>query len=475
MSDHHSVYDQSSVHARSHSRLDVDVGAQSESEKTVHGGDQAGATTDAEKGGAPSAPVPPARGGPPHMTNEQKTRLVLSKLIPAGISYQLVFWICALWLFGSLYKSTEKTHRLHVAVADFDGGSVGSSLLSAVVAVNGQKTMPTFSIIPANETSPEDLQHRVFEGKFWGGIYATEGATDRFQTALGSDEAAASYSAAGAFVYTGLEVRYNTVWSGFVLNNLNKVVASATAIFNRQTVAPLVSSGMTYSAAAAAVLVNPLASTYANLTPFAFGTRIVLNTIGFVFPSLFCFFFLMALNTVGAMTGWYRNMSLKRHIKFRSLIGALWTLLASLSIIGWYLCFDEAYNIKAKNFFALWAVEWVYCMITYDLLDIATAFVPPQFIPHIVVFYIVGMSVSAVLFPLDLMNHFLRFQHAFPAYATWSTMITIFGNGAVNTLYYNLPVLAAWLVVTKVGLVFSMKRRVKQHAEVVAVKADDKA
>ncbi|GAA5830151.1 hypothetical protein JCM11251_006898 [Rhodosporidiobolus azoricus] len=457
MSDRH-IYDQSSERTSAHS----DAGA------------------DAMEKEGPAEPSTAAAGpggkeGSPPLSNSQKTRLVMSKLIPAGVSYQIVFWICALWLFGSLYKSTEKTHRLHVIVADFDGGSVGASLLSAVAAVNGHNTMPTFELVSASEISPEDLQHRVWEGKYWGGIYATAGATDRFQAAIASDAAATTYNASAAFVYTGLEVRYNSIWSGYVLSNLNKIVGSATAIFNRQTVAPLVASGADYSAAAAAVLVNPVGSSYANLTPFAFGTRVVLNTIGFVFPTLFCFFFLMALNTVGAMTGWYRGMSLLRHIKFRATIGAIWTLLASLSVVGWYLCFDEAYNIKAKNFFALWTVEWVYCMITFDLLDIATAFVPPQFIPHIVVFYIVAMSVSAVLFPLDLMNHFFRFQHAFPAYATWSTMITIFGNGAVNTLHYNLPVLAAWLVITKVGLVFSLRRRVKQHAEVVTVKADDKA
>ncbi|BGP20290.1 hypothetical protein JCM10213_001744 [Rhodosporidiobolus nylandii] len=400
-------------------------------------------------------------------SERQRTKLAFSKIVPAGVSFQIAFWICALWLYGSLYKASDKTHRLSVVVSDFDGGSVGSSLLAAVNAVNGQHTSPTFHVLPANSTSPEDLQHRVFSGDYWGGIYATVGATDRFNAAIGSEADAATYSAAGAFVYTGVEVRYNTVWSGFVLPNLNKIVASATAIFGRETVAPLLTSGRTFGSGAAAVLVHPLGSTYANLAPFSFGTRLVINTIGFVFPSLFCFFFLMAVNGIGTLTGWYASMDLRRHLKFRLIVGAVWTLFAALSIVGWTLCFDEEYSIKGKNFVALWAIMWVYVWITYDLFDIATAYVPPQFLSHIVVFYIIAMSVSAVLFPIDVMNRLYRFQIAFPAHAVWQTMITIFGNGASNYLYRDLPILAAWIVVCKVGVVFSLKRRAKQGAAIV--------
>ncbi|GAA6034692.1 hypothetical protein JCM8097_001125 [Rhodosporidiobolus ruineniae] len=421
-------------------------------------------------------PTPPP-SGPGGLSKGAKTQLVLSKLVPAGVSFQVVFWICALWLFGTLYKSSEKAHNLHILVADFDGGSVGTALIDAVTALTGPHTVPTFVILDPSTTSPADLTRRVFEGhdKVWGGIYATAGATARFEAALGNETAAAAYEAAGAFVYTGLEVRYNTVWSGYVLSNLNKAVQAAVATFNRETVAPLLTSGTTYGSNAAAVLVNPLGSTYDNLTPFAFGTRIVLNTIGFVFPSLFCFFFLMAVNTVGAMTGWYKGMSLRRHIRIRSAIGAIWTILSALSVIGWYLCYDESYEIKAKNFFALWALEWVYCMITFDLFDIATAYVPPQFISHIVVVYIMIGSVAAVLFPVDLMNGFFKVMYAFPAHAVWESMMQALGNGAVPRLHYNLPILAAWLVVTKVGLFFSLRRRARLGAEVVLAREKDRA
>lgn len=49
-------------------------------------------------------------------------------------------------------------------------------------------------------------------------------------------------------------------------------------------------------------------------------------------------------------------------------------------------------------------------------------------------------------------------------------MITIFGNGAVNRLYRDLPILAAWLVLLKVGVVLSLQRRARQGVAMAQVK-----
>ncbi|GAA5863472.1 hypothetical protein JCM8547_007254 [Rhodosporidiobolus lusitaniae] len=411
------------------------------------------------------------RGGAPARKSD-KTRLAFSKLVPAGVSYQVVFWICALWLFGSLYKCSEKTHNLHIVVADFDGGSVGSALLSAVSSTTGPSTAPTYVVLPASSTSPEDIQKKVFDGKYWGGVWAAEGATSRFEAAVNGG--GGSYNASEAIYYTGLEVRYNTVWTGYVLTAITKLVALTTATFNRESVAPLLTASSTsYSSSAAAVLVNPIGSTYVDQTPFKFGTRIVINTLGYVFPTLFCFFFLMALNSIGALTGWYKNMSVRRHLKFRISIGAVWTLLSSLSVMGWFLMFSESYTVGASSFFALWAMTWVYCMITYDLLDVMTAYVPPQFLSHLLVLYIMT-GVAAVLFPLDLMSPFFKIQYALPSHSTWGAMITAFGHGAVNRLHIDLPILAAWFVVTKVALVFSIRRRARLGRETVTAVEKDK-
>lgn len=43
-------------------------------------------------------------------------------------------------------------------------------------------------------------------------------------------------------------------------------------------------------------------------------------------------------------------------------------------------------------------------------------------------------------------------------------MTTIWGNGASNKLYYNLPILAAWLVLGAIAMWTTMRMRVKAGA-----------
>ncbi|TNY22026.1 hypothetical protein DMC30DRAFT_445625 [Rhodotorula diobovata] len=387
--------------------------------------------------------------------------VALKKLTMAGVLFIVVFFCVALWLFGSLYETADHTYKLSVAIVDFDGGPVGSALLSAVNAVNGQRTFPTFHVLAANSTSPNDVLRSVFEGQYWGSIVATEGASSRFEAAIASADAATSYDASQALQYSGLEVRYATAWSGVVLPALNKVMQSAELIFEREIVAPLLTSGTAYSSPSAQVLADPIGATFINQAPFTQGTRIVLNTIGFVLPFLFQFFFLMAMNGLFLGLGVYRGMSLGRHLKFRLVISLLWTLLTSLCSVAWGLMFDEDYSIEAKNFFASWTVHWVFSIIVFDTFDIVTTWVAPQFVSYIVVSVII-LSVSSVIWPLELSNEFYAIHYAFPAPATWSILITILGRGCVNTLSRDAPVLMAWLIVLKAGVFMSLRRRAKQ-------------
>ncbi|GAA5822502.1 hypothetical protein JCM3770_002439 [Rhodotorula araucariae] len=387
--------------------------------------------------------------------------LALKKLTLASGLQIVVFFCVALWLFGALYDSADNAYRLGVAVVDFDGGAVGSALLSAVAAVNGRKNLPTFYVLDASSISPDDVLDQVFDGTYWGSIVAMSGASERFEAALSSTSAAQSYNASQALQYSGLEVRYTTAWAAVVLAAINTVLQSTNAIFRQETVAPLLTAGTVYSADAAQVLAIPLGATFANLAPFRFGSRIVFNTIGFVLPFLFQFFFIMSLNGIFLGLGVYRGMSLARHVKYRLVICVLWTLATSLCSVGWACMFDESYSLEAKNFFALWTVIFVFSVIIFDTFDIVTTWIAPHFVSYIVVTFIIT-SVSAVIYPLQLSNAFFRIHYIFPSHATWSIMITILGRGCVNTLSRDAPILAAWLLVLKAGVLVSLRRRAAQ-------------
>ncbi|KAL8281469.1 hypothetical protein RQP46_006153 [Phenoliferia psychrophenolica] len=88
------------------------------------------------------------------------------------------------------------------------------------------------------------------------------------------------------------------------------------------------------------------------------GIRVVLNTTGFVYPVLCQFFFLLGMNAIFAMGGVYRKATFSDHVRYRLPIVSIWTLFTALSTTSWAVFYDETYSIKAKNFFALWAVAW---------------------------------------------------------------------------------------------------------------------
>lgn len=65
----------------------------------------------------------------------------------------------------------------------------------------------------------------------------------------------------------------------------------------------------------------------------------------------------MGLNNIFALFGIYRNASVSRLMALRIPIALVWTLITSLSVVGWSLMYDESYSLPAKNFFALWAIS----------------------------------------------------------------------------------------------------------------------
>jgi len=73
----------------------------------------------------------------------------------------------------------------------------------------------------------------------------------------------------------------------------------------------------------------------------------------------------------------------------------------------------------------------------------------------------------------QLSNDFYRIHLVFPSHAAWSIIITILGRGCVNTLSRDAPILAAWLVVLKAGVLLSLRRRARQGLVLADVVEDE--
>ncbi|KAI5481848.1 hypothetical protein MNV49_000125 [Pseudohyphozyma bogoriensis] len=381
----------------------------------------------------------------------------------------ITFLAAPAWLFGTVYRMREHTHQLHVAVADFDGSSVGTALREATMALSGTMGYPTFDQLDVSEWTPESLAEAVFQGHYWGGMVASEGATDRYDTAIASSAGATAYNSSDAIYYVTMESNYYAIYSEDVLGAMSPAAAEAAALFSQNTVTATISnlstSNPTLLAQVASVLSSPINPVQVELVPwFVQGTKVLLNTAGMVTPVLSQFFFLMGYHNIMEAVGFRRNWTRTRGLSYQFILSFVWPLFISLDLTVIFEVFKESYPTTGAQFFALWTVNWVMTMILFGIFDIVTCFVPLPLIPPFVL-TLVFMHVACGMMPIAATNHFYRVSYFFPALHHWKTMITILTKGGVNNLHYTLPTLAGWLVVAKGMTYVSESERMRRaHA-----------
>ena len=193
----------------------------------------------------------------------------------------------------------------------------------------------------------------------------------------------------------------------------------------------------------------------------------------------------MSLNGLSLAFKRFDNVSAKDYFKWRVPISISWALFGGLCITAWQLTFKEEYPINARLVFSLWTLYWVFAMIVFDVLDIVTAFVPPQFVPFCMFTWMITngkyfsfppfsslatpaltniTTVTSAGAPLELSNVFYRVSYFFPAHAMWLAEQHIWSQGGAYRLSISLPILAAWLVVAKTGTIFTLAPRRKLAA-----------
>lgn len=86
---------------------------------------------------------------------------------------------------------------------------------------------------------------------------------------------------------------------------------------------------------------------------------------------------------------------------------------------------------------------------------------------------VIILTVASTASPIELDQHFFRVHWAFPGHAVWLTQTVIYGRGAggAKWLHVTLPVLAAWLVVARVGSVAGLRKRRADHHKAVRAAA----
>jgi hypothetical protein len=189
-------------------------------------------------------------------------------------------------------------------VVDFDGGLIGSALTTSIQSIAARPGVPTFTFLSAQETSLDQVQDKVWNGDVWAAVWANAGQTEvspfwqsllllisphsstiRSNQALNSylttnatftSTATPSYDPSAAYTYTGLQTRYFTVWSSYVLPVLLEATGTAGGIVNTalQSVYPDRSG---FDDARRSILANPTGATFDNVSPMPFTVRVLVS------------------------------------------------------------------------------------------------------------------------------------------------------------------------------------------------------
>ena len=359
---------------------------------------------------------------------------------------QLLFLGNLSYLYGSLFRDTEKTHNLNILMVDYDQGILGQSLAAAVEQLSADTFPGMHSHTVQQYPDPSDVVRTVRDGNYWGAIYTHPGASERLAAAFQGGSAATNYNTSDVVTYVFNGARYPTVEQGFVQANMETLISVMRIAYNNINGTAVLRSGSIVDETAAQILLNPFVTTYTNVKPTEQGTRVLLNTVTMILPIIQQFFFLMALNGISAQFKFYRHLPIKHNAAIRLILGLSYTFMGSLCMTGYIWAFRENWDVSGGQFMLTWMLCWLFMQINFLVMDVATGFIPPSFLSFFVLTWAI-MNVTSTIFPFELNAGFYHWGYFFPAHSAWETLVNIWSGGGYHKLYRSLPILFAWWVV----------------------------
>ncbi|KAH8653400.1 hypothetical protein BX600DRAFT_440478 [Xylariales sp. PMI_506] len=401
---------------------------------------------------------------PASVWDPQLRRTFVAALCGASVFLLVSLWLNAAWIYGSLFRQSERAHNLEILLIDLDGGDIGQSLITGAAAVSGTNGIVTF--VQTDGMDVDAAYNEVWKGNVWGALIAMPNATARLDAAIGAGDP--NYDPSAALQYIWNEARWALAQESVVYASFEAAIAAAQSAYASSYAAERIvaaagsSSNSNLTTTGALALLEPFSATSVNVYAFAIGIKPFLSTVGFVFPGLIQFFFAMALAGISTKTAFHRHFLAARAYWVRFAVSRLWTLVIALSWSGWFFAFAQGRTGAGAgrgSTYALVTLDmWVYAQIAFEFHDACAAFVPIECLPITVLSWVI-VNVTAAAFPAPLKPRFYRVDYALPSYNCFEIFITIVTGGSTNRLYRNLPVLFAWMILTgAVGVAANLRR-----------------
>jgi Protein of unknown function (DUF3533). len=125
---------------------------------------------------------------------------------------------------------------------------------------------------------------------------------------------------------------------------------------------------------------------------------------------------------------------------------------------GYIWAYRESWGQRGSRFVLTWITMWLLMHINFLFFDITTAFIPIQFMPFIVLTWVI-LNVASTISPFELNPGFFHWGYALPSHEAYQILIQIWSGGCNNRLYRALPIMFSWWIVGVPIAVYAMQHR----------------
>ncbi|KAK1750189.1 hypothetical protein QBC47DRAFT_394765 [Echria macrotheca] len=388
------------------------------------------------------------------------------------ILLQLLFLGLFSYIFGSLFQQGVRTHNLTIGFVDYDGGAIGAAVRRAYSSLQSDN-FPTLIERPASDfPTPDDIYSDICGAEYWATLYVLPGASDRLHDALAGN-GAQLFDRRNVMAYVWNEARYSSIVDQAIANNVATLSSTARIAYSTANGTGHVESilGANTTLAAVSLLADPWELVSIDIQPTSQGSRAIYNTVAIILIMMQEFFYLGIINGLHHNFQVYNKLRPSRIVLFRTMSSVAYCFVGSLCLAGAIWAFRSGWNVGGGQFMLTWMTLWLFAHLNFQTLDVFSVWLPLPYVPMALVAWVV-FNVTSVILPLELSAAWYRVGYAFPAHNTYQTLMDIWSGGCNPHLYYTLPILFAWEVLSTVLAVLGVYRR--SHYAALAEEAAQK-
>jgi hypothetical protein len=384
----------------------------------------------------------------------------LPAVITMFILLQVLFLANMSYLYATQFRSTSRYHNFNVLYVDYDGGIIGKSVYDAYNHLQGDG-FPTLQLKPRTEyPQADDIREAVCRGEYWGAVYTSPNGSDGLASALGSGARPPT-----SLIYIWNGARYPVFSQAAVYSNLLKLVETTRITYYANNGSSVVASADLSNPNILAAFLDPIHAEEVNIKTTHHGTRVFHNTVSMVMPIIQQFFFMLALNGISVHFDAFTKLSWKINGLIRAIASILYTFIGALLMTGYIWAYRESWAQSGGRFVLTWMILWLLMHINFLFFDITTAFIPIQFMPFVVLTWVV-LNIASTISPFEMNPRFFRWGYALPSHEAYQVLIQIWSGGCNNRLYRALPIMFSWWIVGVPAAVYAMQYRCKSAVAV---------